>query len=94
MFKPATYLVAVTNPWDREIFDQVSFRSPGNRHDISDKPELTASICRTSSRRWSSSCIGPGYCFDTVALDSEIIRRYLRYQEKREKEFEQQQLKF
>jgi len=36
----------------------------------------------------------PGYCDDTVGLDAEMIRRYVRYQEKREKEIEQQQLKY
>lgn len=38
------------------------------------------------------------WCFhvqtDTVGLDAEMIRRYVRYQEQHEKKVEQQQLKF
>jgi len=36
----------------------------------------------------------PGCCVDTASLDVEMIRRYVRCQEKREKEIEQRQLKF
>lgn len=36
----------------------------------------------------------PGFCVDTVDLDAEMIGRYVQYQETREKEIEQQQLKF
>ncbi|MFH0786561.1 MAG: IS200/IS605 family transposase [Pseudomonadota bacterium] len=30
-----------------------------------------------------------GYCIDTVGLDEEMIRKYVRYQEEKEKQFEQ-----
>jgi hypothetical protein len=45
-------------------------------------------------RYWGNHFWAPGYCVDTVGLDAEMIRRYVRYQEKREKDIEQQQLKF
>lgn len=45
-------------------------------------------------RYWGNHFWAPGYCVDTVGLDSEMIRRYVRYQEKREKDTEQQQLKY
>jgi putative transposase len=33
-----------------------------------------------------------GYCVDTVGLDADKIRKYVRYQEKKEREVEQLQL--
>lgn len=33
-----------------------------------------------------------GYCVDTVGLDAEIIRKYVHYQEEKEKQLEQLQL--
>jgi putative transposase len=45
-------------------------------------------------RYWGNHFWAPGYCVDTVGLDAEMIRRYVRYQEQHEKKVEQQQLKF
>ena len=36
----------------------------------------------------------PGYCVDTVGLDEDMIRKYVRYQEKKEREAEQLGLNF
>jgi putative transposase len=33
-----------------------------------------------------------GYCVDTVGLDADMIRKYVRYQEEKEKQLEQLQL--
>ena len=38
--------------------------------------------------------MGRGYCVDTVGLDEEKIRAYVKYQEKREREAEQKDLDF
>lgn len=45
-------------------------------------------------RYWGNHFWAPGYCVDTVGLDAEMIRRYVRHQEKHEKKVEQQQLKY
>jgi putative transposase len=45
-------------------------------------------------RYWGNHFWAPDYCVDTVGLDAEMIRRYVRYQEQYEKKVEQQQLKF
>ena len=46
-------------------------------------------------RYWGNHFWAPGYCVDTVGLDADMIRRYVRYQEQHEKKIEeQQQLKF
>ena len=42
-------------------------------------------------RYWGNHLWAPGYCVDTVGMDAEMIRRYVRYQEKREKKIEEQQ---
>ena len=34
----------------------------------------------------------PGYCVDTVGMDEEMIRKYVRYQEEKEKQYEQLKL--
>ena len=34
---------------------------------------------------WGNHFWAPGYCVDTVGLDEEMIRRYVRHQEKRER---------
>lgn len=34
-------------------------------------------------RYWGNHFLAPGYSVDTVGLDAEMIRRYVRYQEKR-----------
>jgi len=33
-----------------------------------------------------------GYCVDTVGLDSDMIRKYVKYQERKEKRQEQKEL--
>jgi len=41
---------------------------------------------------WGNHFWSKGYCVDTVGLDSEMIRRYVKYQEKGEREHEQRRL--
>ena len=41
---------------------------------------------------WGNYFWARGYCVDTVGLDSEMIRKYVRHQEKQERRVEQQQL--
>ena len=41
---------------------------------------------------WGNQFWAKGYCVDTVGLDSEMIRKYVKYQEKNEKRVEQQRL--
>ena len=41
---------------------------------------------------WGNHFWTKGYCVDTVGLDSEKIRAYVKYQEKQEQRIEQQQL--
>jgi len=43
---------------------------------------------------WGNHFWAPGYCVDTIGLDEEMIRRYVRYQERKEQEAEQLRLKF
>lgn len=43
---------------------------------------------------WGNHFWAKGYCVDTVGLDEEKIRKYVRYQEKREKLAEQAKLDF
>jgi len=38
---------------------------------------------------WGNHFWTPGYCVDTVGMDEELIRKYVRYQEEKEKQFEQ-----
>jgi putative transposase len=42
---------------------------------------------------WGNHFWAPGYCVDTIGLNEEMIRRYVRYQEKKERDIEQQRLK-
>ncbi len=42
---------------------------------------------------WGNHLWARGYCVDTVGLDAEMIRRYVKYQEKKERRLEQIQLK-
>ena len=37
---------------------------------------------------WGNHFWFPGYCVDTVGLDSEMIQRYVRYQEEKERQIE------
>ena len=39
---------------------------------------------------WGNHFWADGYCVDTVGLDEEMIRKYVRYQEKEERNMEQQ----
>jgi putative transposase len=41
---------------------------------------------------WGNHFWAKGYCVDTVGLDADMIRKYVRYQEKKEKQLEQLQL--
>jgi putative transposase len=43
---------------------------------------------------WGNHFWARGYCADTVGLDEEKIRAYVKYQEKREREAEQKDLDF
>ena len=38
---------------------------------------------------WGNHFWARGYCVDTVGLDSEKIRKYVKYQEEQEKKYEQ-----
>ena len=38
---------------------------------------------------WGNRFWSPGYCVDTVGLDAEMIRRYVKYQEQKERREEQ-----
>src|SRR5512147_1728044 len=41
---------------------------------------------------WGNHFWAKGYCVDTVGMDADMIRKYVRYQEKKEKQLEQLQL--
>ena len=43
---------------------------------------------------WGNHFWAPGYCVDTVGLDAEMIRKYVKYQETKERREEQLQFKF
>ncbi len=43
---------------------------------------------------WGNHFWARGYCVDTIGLDEEKIRKYVKYQEKRERQAEQGRLKF
>ena len=43
---------------------------------------------------WGNHFWADGYCVDTVGVNEEMIRMYVRYQEKQERRFEQQRFKF
>ena len=38
---------------------------------------------------WGNHFWAKGYCVDTVGLDAEMIRRYVKYQEEKERQMEQ-----
>ena len=40
---------------------------------------------------WGNHFWAPGYCVDTIGMDEDKIRRYVKYQEKHERLNEQQQ---
>ena len=41
---------------------------------------------------WGNKFWSKGYCVDTVGLDAEMIRKYVKYQERKEKVSEQRDL--
>jgi len=41
---------------------------------------------------WGNKFWSRGYCIDTVGLDSDMIRKYVKHQEKKEKRAEQRKL--
>ena len=43
---------------------------------------------------WGNHFWARGYCVDSIGLDAEMIRKYVKYQEKRERQAEQGTLKF
>ncbi len=43
---------------------------------------------------WGNRFWAPGYCVDTVGLDEEMIRKYVKFQEKKERHQEQLALRF
>ena len=43
---------------------------------------------------WGNHFGADGYCVDTVGVDEEMMRMYVRYQEKQERRFEQPRFKF
>lgn len=43
---------------------------------------------------WGNHFWAPGYCVDTVGLDAEKIRKYVKYQENKERKQEQMNLPF
>ena len=47
---------------------------------------------RLSKRYWGRHLWSRGYCVSTVGLDENEIRKYVKYQEKKDKEIEQLQL--
>jgi putative transposase len=44
-------------------------------------------------RYWGNHFWAKGYCVDTVGMDADMIRKYVKYQEKREKQEEQLTIK-
>jgi hypothetical protein len=43
---------------------------------------------------WGNHFWAPGYCVDTVGLDEEMIRKYVKYQERKERHDEQLKLDY
>ena len=43
---------------------------------------------------WGNHFWARGYCVDSIGLDAEMIRKYVKYQEKKERQAEQGTLKF
>jgi len=43
---------------------------------------------------WGNHFWADGYCVDTVGVNEEMIRQYVRYQEKQERKMEQQRFRF
>ena len=49
---------------------------------------------KLGKRYWGRHFWSRGYCVSTVGLDEEMIRKYVKYQEKHEKELEKDQQNF
>ena len=47
-----------------------------------------------TQKYWGNHFWARGYCVDTVGLDSDMIRKYVKYQEKNERRLEQQRKLF
>ena len=47
-----------------------------------------------SRRYWGNHFWAPGYCVDTVGLNEEMIRKYVKYQEDKERRTDQLRFKF
>ncbi len=43
---------------------------------------------------WGNQFWAKGYCVDTIGLDEETIRKYVKYQEQKERQIEQARFKF
>ena len=43
---------------------------------------------------WGNHFWAPGYCVDTVGIDAEMIRKYVKHQEEKERHEEQLKLKY
>ena len=43
---------------------------------------------------WGNRFWAPGYCVDTVGLDAEMVRKYVKYQEDKERREDQLKFKF
>ena len=41
---------------------------------------------------WGNHFWSKGYCVDTIGMDEEMVRKYVRYQEEKEKQFDQLKL--
>ncbi|AFY69685.1 methionyl-tRNA formyltransferase [Thalassoporum mexicanum PCC 7367] len=64
------YLVAGSKPWNRQVFDQVITKLPGNWHFLSDSAELTPAMVST---------LAPRYIFFlhwSWLVPSEIVNQY------------------
>jgi len=46
---------------------------------------------RVGKRYWGRHLWSRGYCVSTVGLNEDLIRRYLKHQEKADKQMEEQQ---
>ena len=60
------------------------------------KGKLTTSLFyryeKLGKKYWGRHLWSCGYCVSTVGLDEDKIRKYVKYQEKKERDIEQQQL--
>ena len=46
------------------------------------------------NRYWGNKFWAPGYCVDTIGIDAEMIRKYVKYQQGQEEKIEQLRFKF